>query len=476
MKLSQSPSQVLLNSRWLLPTALFMALGMGWVVSSAGFIVPVLLVMLPVLLFFFVLVFYFPQAGLISYIVYCFALSLIGRYLLPGLPVGMGMDALLILTWLAVLFHQSEYHDWTKIQNDLCLLALVWFIINIAEIGNPAGASIAGWFYEMRATTLYWVLTVPLVFILFNKQHHLQLFLTLIIALSVLGALYGLKQKLIGLDAVEQQWLADGHRRTHMIFGRLRVFSFYSEAAQFGASQAHVGLICIILALGPFVWWKRMLMAMAGILLVYGMLISGTRGAMFVIATGVIVYLVLSKKASILILGLSISLALFCVLKYTNIGNTNADIYRLRSSLNPQDASFQVRLQNQAKLREYLSSRPFGGGVGVIGFWGKTYNSDKYLSSIPPDSYYVKIWAEYGIVGFLIWFGMMLYILGKCCGIVWHIQNAQLRQKLLALTAGFGGVLVASYGNEVMNQVPSSMILYISWAFIFLGPQIDAKK
>ena len=107
--------------------------------------------------------------------------------------------------------------------------------------------------------------------------------------------------------------------------------------------------------------------------------------------------------------------------------------------------------------------------------WGEKYNSDKYLSTIAPDSYFVKVWAMYGIVGFLIWFGMMLYILGKSCGIIWKTRDPLLRQKLLALTAGYSGILMGSYGNEVMNQMPSAMIIYIGWVFVFLGPKLDKE-
>ncbi len=69
----------------------------------------------------------------------------------------------------------------------------------------------------------------------------------------------------------------------------------------------------------------------------------------------------------------------------------------------------------------------------------------------------------------------MLYILGKCCGIVWHIQDEKLKYILMALTAGYAGILFCSYGNEVFNQMPSSMLVYISWVFIFLGPRLDVK-
>ena len=203
------------------------------------------------------------------------------------------------------------------------------------------------------------------------------------------------------------------------------------------------------------------------------MLISGTRGALFVVATGLFVYLALSKQIKILLLGCLVAGAAFGLLKYTSVGSGNADIVRLRSSLDPEDPSFQLRLSNQMKLRKFLEDKPFGEGVGTIGRWGHEFNPNKYISTIEPDSLYVKIWAEYGIVGFIIWFGMMVYILGKCCGIVWRIRDPLLRQKLLALTAGYSGILVASYGNEVMNQIPSTMIIYQSWVLVFMVPELD---
>jgi O-antigen ligase len=468
-------SQTLLQSRWLLPVAVAGAVGAGWLAGKAGPVVPGLLVALPLLAFFLIAVFTTPRTGFVAFIVYCFVIMGLGRQF-DGIQPGLAIDGLLVLTWLAVIFSRSPEIRWSRVQNDLCRLAGAWFIINILEIANPAGSSLTGWLYEMRGTTFYWFLSVPLGCMVFYKPQDLRLFLRIVIIFSALGALYGIKQKVFGVNTAEQRWLDSGAAITHVLWGRLRVFSFYSEAAQFGASQAHVGLICLILALGPFAWWKRVLMALTSLLLLYGMLISGTRGALFVVVAGLFIYLVINKNIKALVIGCVLALGALFVLKYTSIGSGSADIVRLRTSLDPNDASLQQRLMNQAKLREYLSSRPLGGGVGVIGIWGTLYNKDKYLSSIAPDSYFVKVWAEYGIIGFLIWFGMMLYILGKSCGIVWNIRDPLLRQKLLALTAGFGGILVSSYGNEVMNQMPSAMIVYVSWVFVFLGPTLDTPQ
>jgi len=60
-------------------------------------------------------------------------------------------------------------------------------------------------------------------------------------------------------------------------FGKLRIFSYYFDAAQFGASQGHLAIVCIILATGPYKLLKKAWFAIAGLLIFYGMLISGTR-------------------------------------------------------------------------------------------------------------------------------------------------------------------------------------------------------
>jgi O-antigen ligase len=240
--------------------------------------------------------------------------------------------------------------------------------------------------------------------------------------------------------------------------------------------MAQLGVISLVLALGPFAWWKRIVCFAAGCVFVYAMSISGTRGALFALLVGMFVSLLINKNIKFFIIGSAIVLGGFFFLKYTTILQGNAQIRRMRSALNPEDASFNVRLANQARFKEYLRTRPFGGGLGAVGYAGYTYNKGTYLSTLPPDSYWVKVWAMYGIVGLCVWLGIMMYILGKCCGIVWNIKNQRLRFKLGALTAGAAGIFFSSYGNEVMNNLPSAMILYVSWALVFLGPKMDKES
>lgn len=457
---------------WLLPGGLA-AMFLGWLVARSGIVVIGAAIVLPLAAGFLIAIFLKPRVGLIAFMVYCFFMPGLGRHYAG--QFGLLYDGILLLSWLGVLFWRTNRFRWRHLNNDLVWLCVGWFGLSVLEMGNPSRPSPQGWLQEVRGLSLYWLMVTPLVFFLFTKRKDLPFFLNFIIAFSLLAAFYGMKQLYIGVDAAENAWLEAGAKRTHMLFGKLRVFSFYSEAAQFGASQGVVAMICLVLALGPYSKKLKLWYAAAGLLVFYGMLISGTRGAMGALAGGGLVYLVLSKKVKVLIIGCVVGFLFFSFLKYTKIANNNDQIRRLRTSLDSNDPSLQVRLANQRTLSEYLNSRPFGTGVGTIGTWGVAFNGHIPVSKIPPDSLFVKIWVMYGVLGFIIWMGIMLFIIGKSVGIIWRTRDPALRNQLTALTAGCFGVLICSYGNEVLNQVPSMMMVYIGWALIWISPRWDTK-
>lgn len=445
----------------------------AYLTSLFGVLAPAIAIVLCISMAFVISSFLNPRLAIITYFIYCFLISGILKNT-SGLPLGPLMEILLVMTWLSMLLHKSKY-EWSEMKNDYVYITLGWFLLNILEIVNPAGASLLGWLNEVRFTTLNWLLLAPLVSILFNKRRDIDLFIIIIVFMSVVIALYGVKQLYIGVSPAEQQWLNDGADFTHIVFGKLRVFSTCTDAGQFGASQAQMSLVALVLALGPFKMWKKILLFLAAALLFYGMLISGTRGALFALVSAAFFAIFLSKNFKVLIIGSLIGLLFLGFLKYTTIASGVYQINRLRTALDPKDPSLNARFMNQAKLKVVLSRMPFGGGVGVSGVNGTTYNPDKLLSTIPPDSYWVKVWTMYGVVGLMIWFCINMYIMGKCCGTVWSINDDKLRVKLIALTSGTAGLFFCSYGNEVMNGFPSSMILYMSWGFVLYAPRFDKK-
>jgi len=407
-------------------------------------------------------------------LIFSFITKVITRQLGLDLPIEPIILALPVLGFIMAIMRSAD-QDWDDLKSDLFYILIAWLIFCILEVFNPEGASIDGWLREIVPVAIFPLLVVTLSFLALRTVKDLNIFLVIVISLSCLAALYGIKQVRFGLSRGDQLFLDSGGAVTHVLWGKLRVFSFYSEAAQFGASQAHIGLMALILAFGPFGKKLKLSLFIAAGLMFYGMLISGTRGAFFALVVGAFVAILLSKKFKVLIVGGVIAIAFICFLKFTYIGNGNYNIYRFRSALNPNDPSLNVRFNSQKILRDYMSDKPFGGGLGVIGFNGMKYNPTKFLSTVQPDSYWVKIWAMTGIAGITLWLGMMMYILGKCCGIVWRIEDESLRVKAIAITSGIAGILFCSYGNEVINMVPSSVVIYMSWVLIYKIPKLEQE-
>jgi len=410
------------------------------------------------------------QRGIfIVLLVYCFTFGILSHEI-RGIPFGVFIEGFLVLIVIAAIISKPGF-DAKSINNDLFYSLLIWFVLSLLEAFNPE-ASLLGWVAELRSIALYPFLMTWLGLVIFKTRKDLDLFLILIISLSVFATLNGIKQLFIGLSAGENAFL-QANASTHLLWGRLRVFSFFTDAGQFGASQAHIGLIALILSFGKMKIWKRMVLLACSAFCIYGMLISGTRGALFALLVGGVIAIVLSKNFKAIFIGGATAVALISILMFTHIGDNNYQIYRLRTALNPEDASLNVRFINQNNLKTYMETRPFGGGLGSLGYNGILYNGGTYLSTFPPDSLFVKIWAMYGVVGLTVWFSIMMFILGKCCGITWAIRDNGLRIKLIALTAGFGGVLFCSYGNEVLNTMPTAIVIYLSWAFIYNARGMD---
>lgn len=454
-------------------TALFLAAVIGLIVSK-GIVAAAGLIILPFSIYFIIKVFENQQVGLISMLILSFIAIGLSRYI-KGVPFGLTIDGVLILTYLALYaknFHQRI--DWSPAKNSLTVVAAIWFAYSLAELVNPEAVSKVAWFYAMRGVSFYFILTVPLCFILFNQRKDLRFFLRLWSVFAILATLKGMQQIYIKPDPFEQAWLNGGGYVTHILFGKLRAFSFFSDAGQFGAAQAHAGVV-----LGIVGWHckdkrDRILYFIASLAGFYGMFISGTRGAIAVPFGGFLVYFLLRKNIRILLLGAFLGIAAFGFFKYTNIGNDNQHIRRMRTAFDPQDRSLQVRLENQRKLKVYMASRPFGGGIGSAGNWGLRFSPNSYLAQTPTDSWYVKIWAEMGIVGLVLHLSVLFYIIGRGAYIIGHkVKDPEIKYILIALEGGILGIMIASYGNGVLGQIPTGQLLYFSMAFIFMGERLS---
>ncbi|WP_083262432.1 O-antigen ligase family protein [Roseivirga sp. 4D4] len=408
-----------------------------------------------------------PKYGVWATLLMGFLSSGLTRYV-PG-PWGLSIDILLALCWLVVLMNKQIRVNWKNAKNDLVWISCIWMLYLCLEMVNPSGNGPIAWFYAMRGIGFYQFLTIPLVFLLFREDRDVQKFLNIIIGLSLLGTIWGFKQQIFGVDAAEYYWLYDlDHHEEHVLHGVLRVFSFYSDAGAFGASQAMMALLCGILFMGPSPMMKRIKYLILGLIFFLGFAISGTRGALMVPLAGGIAYLILMKNFKVLASGFAGIVIVFCILKYTFLFQGVEQVRRMRTALDPNNKSMSVRLDNQKIFGQYLANKPFGGGIGTAGFWGARFNPDSLMANTATDSWYVKIWAETGFVGLLLHLMIIGYILGKSGHAIMVMPSSQRKSIAMGFYASFVGIVFASYGNQVLGQMPTGPIMNMMIPFLFI--------
>ena len=149
------------------------------------------------------------------------------------------------------------------------------------------------------------------------------------------------------------------------------------------------------------------------------------------------------------------------------IANDNAQIRRMRTGFDANNASLLVRKKNQLILKGYLASRPFGGGIGHAGDKAQRFLPNAFLSNVATDSWYVMIWAEMGIIGLTLHLIILLYVIGMASfKVMFRIRDPLTKLKMSALICGMAGVMLASYGNAVFGQMPTSLLIYASMALM----------
>ena len=448
---------------------------LGYIISALGVAGVALPIGLAFLIVFSIAYIIKPKLGIYTIVIMGFIISGLSRYF-PFAPYGLSIDILLLATFIILLLKKWKGLKLDKAKNDMTLVWLIWFVFIFLMIANPMSQSVEAWFYAMRGLALYPFLMIPLAFICFDKQKDFERVFIIIFILEIIGTLWALKQLYIGVSLTEQRWLDGGAASTHVLFGQLRAFSYFSDAAQFGASQAHTAFLAGVFAFAEKNLKKKIFYIIACAFLLYGMIISGSRGPLVIPALGGMVWLFLSKRYTLFFSGLAFGLLIFGFLKFTTIAQSNYFVARMRTTLNPtEDPSFIVRLEREKRLSVYLADKPLGGGVGSAGFWGQRFTPGSFLAEIGTDGHYTRIWMETGIIGLYLYLGIFIWIAYRIFIIAYRIEDMELRLKIGGLSAVFFGLAVASYTNGLIIQIPTGPIVYLSFVFIYSSPRWDKE-
>jgi len=419
-----------------------------------------------------------PRVGVWTVLVYCFTWSMISRYIFAytriQLPWGLGVDGLLAMSLGAIILAAGLRTHWQVLQDKFIALTFLWGFFIFLQLFNPAATSRVAWFYAMRTYAFYHILSIVICYMVLNQRKDLDRFFIIFIGFSIVGAIYGWYQLNIGLNYADSIFIQPKLDR-HMLFGKLRVFSIYENAGQAGVSQGQAGVLANILFIHEkrkaYKWFYFIGMCAC----YYGMAISGTRGALIVPIAGMGVYLFWCRMPKVTIAGSLVgSIALF-LLVFTNIGQSNYTINRMRTAFDPDDPSLQYRLEARAHYKDYMEKHFFGWGVGTAGYWGNRFNGDDNVMK-GTDGGYVQIQAEVGFGGLLFYWFYYGFVLGMTFLMLIQMPYNDLYPKILALSCGVIGLLLANYGNSVTFQLPSNLTVSISLAYIWMARHWVAGK
>lgn len=435
-----------------------------------GLVAGIMILLLPFCIAYIVIIYHKPQFTAYVLLGLCFFNYFISRYLLRGgMPAGIFFDIALVGGYAIMLLKGvSSKIEWVKLSDAPNLVLIIWLLYCLLSLANMESPGFDAWFLCVRVH-LYMVLSIPLLCLLLDVKL-LRMMLILWGIFSIIFSLKGYAQLNIGWDFADRAFL-DIYYPTHLIRGKLRVFSFSSDAGQFGVQQAHAAVIGAILFFSEKKRKLRLLFLLMSLTGLYGMFVSGTRGAIFVVLVGAVAYTFLIRRTKLMIQSAIFAGGFYFLMAFTNIGQNVYEFQRMRTAFKPEkDESYLVRKRNQAKLKVYLASRPFGGGLGSM-MYGP---SGSVLASTPYDSGYVLTWGDQGIVGLCMYIGMILFFLFKGAITVWYkIKNEWLRNVVIAMMAGLFGVAVANYGNPVMLQFPTCILYNLTIATIYAAPRMD---
>ena len=395
------------------------------------------------------------------------------------LPTSLPNEMLQIILLAIAIVDARENPHLERCSNLMLFALIIWCGFCTLEILNDTcnlGIQIGSWYTgaRMMAFQLLYIFLVFSIYISIPEVLHKYLIIWG--ALSLFSVFWVWKQETYGFTVAENIWMETRGRTTHIINGGtlIRYFSTFSDAANYGCNAAATSTAFIIFAITTKIKKLRIFYLIVSILVVWGMFQSGTRTAIFCLAAGLMVYVVLSKSVKIAV-PFSIIFAIFgCLLIFTDIGNGNQQIRRMRSAFNKDDASANVRHMNQEVMKKHIKDAPWGIGIGMGMDNVPANNKYRRLATIPPDSEYVFIWLRTGPIGITIYIITMLIMLGGACWIVmFKLKNRSLIGIGGGLCSAFVAIQLGGYGNQVLMQHPNCLIFYGGIAIVYILPYIE---
>ena len=398
------------------------------------------------------------------------------RHFHVPVPISMVNELFELMLIGMVLIDKWRFHL-ERLLNIMLLLALVWVAFCMIEVFNDQcglGIDVYRWYTGARLMSMQILYAFVVTTLYIDTPKKIMTILFIWAVFIIFAAIWLWKQKNIGMTEAEKRFLWSSP--AHIMGGKIRYFSCFTDAANFGIHTAVASAAFFIIAIYMKITRIRVFFAIAGCLGVWAFFGSGTRTALFCFIAAIMVFIVLCKNKKIITYVSVCFLIFLYILAFTKIGNGNENIRRMRTAFDKEDASLGVREQNKATLRKYMHDAPWGIGIGLENSDMPAYNKFKLVSQVPPDSEYVYIWVRTGVVGVTVFTIVnILMAFGACWIVFFMLKNKSLRGIGIAYTAAFVGLHLGGYANQILLQFPNVLVFYGGLATVYTLPHIEKE-
>ena len=397
------------------------------------------------------------------------------------IPVSL-IDEMLELILIAIaIIDLRETPHFERAWNLMLLAIMIWCGLCLLEVLNDTcglGINYTAWFTGARLMALHlvWILLVFSLYITSPKI--LMIYLRLWAGLSLFSAFWTWKMINIGLTPSESSWLYNSGYVTHILNGGtlIRYWSTFNDAATYGCNAGSSAIAFLIFGITSKLKLDKIFFIVTAIIVTWGMFQSGTRTGIFTMIAGFVVFLILARSTRILIPSAIFGAIFLFILIFTNIGNSNQQMRRMRSAFKKGDASATVRDVNKATIAKYIKDAPWGIGIGMMSTNIPANNKFRKLSEVPPDSEYVFIWVRTGPIGVTVFTCcMLLMLLGGCIIVLFKLKSPSLIGIGGGLCAAFVSIHIGAYANQILYQYPNGLTFFGAMAIVYVLPYIEPE-
>jgi putative inorganic carbon (hco3(-)) transporter len=462
----------------------------GWIVMALAGIglaytgtqfdtkVPIIIAGAAIGILFVLICIRYPEFAYYNFIFSIISFTLPGRIFGIYIPLGTIIDGSGYLAAISIMASQfrarkSSADFW---KSPISIMMLVLFFYLMMEALNPEISSRLGWFSLFKKQINY-LLFYYVSFLMIDSIEKVRRFVKLWIFLTVIVAIWGIKQQWMGFSFYEQAWINSDPNIAMLLFqgGMFRKFSLMPDPASFGVITTSTALFALVFAIRtPNKKLQKILFFVAFLELVSSSY-SGTRTCNVMLAGGLAAYIIftLNERRTIMVLVSSVLISFF--LLFGPLKN-NPVISRIKTTFaGNKDPSNMVRDMNRKNIQPYIYERPLGGGLNTCGEEGKVFYPDHRLAGYPPDSGYMKIMLEQGWIGLII--NVLFYFIVLQRGITgfFDSRKQEIKTLYMAFTVCIFSLVLGQYSQLAISQYPQNLFYFAALVIFYKLKEYDKK-